>query len=565
MKRSLGALMGALVAAVALTPLGADPVLAAATAPVPSQGSATQLDVGNWNVEWFGSPDFGPTNEALQQENVHDVMAGADMDVWGLSEVVSTTAFDNLVSGMPGYTGVVANDPIVTNGAQYYSDFSNTEQKVALVWRSNMANLVGAKVILTDQNTNFAGRPPVEFTLRGTFDGVTKDLVFIVMHAKAGSTTDAWNLRNPASQALKSYLDTTYPTQDVFVIGDWNDDVDTSITAGKASPYANFVNDSARYTFPTRALSLSGVASTTGYPDFIDHQLNTNEVQAKYVAGSAQAFHPESYVASYSTTTTDHYPVLARYSFTLGGGSGGNQAPTAAFTSSCTNLACTFTDTSTDPDGTIASRSWDFGNGQTSNAANPNVTYAAGGTYAVTLKVTDNSGATATTTKNVTVTAGSGGTPANVIINEVLANEPGSNTAGEGVEIVNTGGTAIDISGWTLSDTTAVRHTFASGTTLQPAKAITVMGAASAVPSGIVAVPASSGGLNLANGGDQVIVKNTTGTTVQSMSYTSALASSDGVSVNRSPDGSATGTWVKHNTISSLARSLGQRADGTTY
>lgn len=565
MKRSLGALMGALVAAVALTPLGADPVLAAATAPVPSQGSATQLDVGNWNVEWFGAPDFGPTNEALQQENVHDVMAGADMDVWGLSEVVSTTAFDNLVSGMPGYTGVVANDPIVTNGAQYYSDFSNTEQKVALVWRSSMATLVGAKVILTDQNTNFAGRPPVEFTLRGTFDGVTKDLVFIVMHAKAGSTTDAWNLRNPASQALKSYLDTTYPTQDVFVIGDWNDDVDTSITAGKSSPYANFVNDSARYTFPTRALSLSGVASTTGYPDFIDHQLNTNEVQAKYVAGSAQAFHPEAYVADYSTTTTDHYPVLARYSFALGGGGGTNQAPTATFTSSCTNLACSFTDTSTDPDGTIASRTWDFGDGQTSTAANPNVTYAAGGTYPVTLKVTDNGGTTATTTKNVTVTAGSGGTPANVIINEVLANEPGSNTAGEGVEIVNIGGTAIDISGWTLSDQTATRHTFASGTTLQPGKAITVMGGASAVPNGIVAVPASSGGLNLANGGDQVIAKNATGTTVQSMSYTSALAGSDGVSINRSPDGSATGTWVKHNTISSLARSLGQRADGTTY
>jgi PKD repeat protein len=565
MKRSLGALMGALVAAVALTPLGADPVLAAATAPVPSQGSATQLDVGNWNVEWFGSPDFGPTNEALQQENVHDVMAGADMDVWGLSEVVSTTAFDNLVAGMPGYTGVVANDPVVTNGAQYYSDFSNTEQKVALVWRSSMATLVGAKVILTDQNTNFAGRPPVEFTLRGTFDGVTKDLVFIVLHAKAGSTTDAWNLRNPASQALKSYLDTTYPTQDVFVIGDWNDDVDTSITTGKASPYGNFVNDSARYTFPTRALSLSGVASTTGYPDFIDHQLITNEVQATYVAGSAQAFHPESYVASYSTTTTDHYPVLARYNFTLGGGGGTNQAPTATFTSSCTNLACSFTDTSTDPDGTIASRTWDLGNGQTSTAANPNVTYAAGGTYPVTLKVTDNGGATATTTKNVTVTAGSGGTPANAILNEVLANEPGSSTAGEGVEIVNIGGTAIDISGWTLSDTTAVRHTFASGTTLQPGKAITVMGGASAIPTGIVAVPASSGGLNLANGGDQVIVRNTAGTTVQSMSYTSTLASSDGVSINRSPDGSATGTWVKHNTISSLTRSLGQRADGTTY
>lgn len=94
-------------------------------------------------------------------------MAGADMDVWGLSEVVSTSAFNTLVSGMPGYTGL-ANDPIVPNGPQYYSDFSNAEQKVALVWRSSMATLVSAKVILTNQNSNFAGRPPVEYTLRGT-------------------------------------------------------------------------------------------------------------------------------------------------------------------------------------------------------------------------------------------------------------------------------------------------------------------------------------------------------------------------------------------------------------
>ncbi|GIG55931.1 hypothetical protein Lfu02_03030 [Longispora fulva] len=567
-KNNLRAFMGAIVAFVAL-PISLAPAAHAATVParisatVPSQGSATQLDVGNWNVEWFGDTGFGPTNEALQQANVRDVMAGADMDVWGLSEVVSTSAFNTLVSGMSGFTGVLANDPIVTNGPQYYSDFNNGEQKVALVWRSSMASLVSAKVILTSQNSNFAGRPPVEFTLRGTFDGATRDLVFIVMHAKAGSTQDAWNLRNPASQALKSYLDSTYPTQDVFVIGDWNDDVDTSITPGNASPYANFVNDTARYGFPTRALSLAGVASTTGYPDFIDHQLNTNEVNAKYVAGSATAFQPQAYIPNYATTTSDHYPVLARYNFTLGGG-GGNQPPTAAFTSSCTNLTCTFTDGSTDADGTITGRSWTFGDGQTSTATNPSVTYAAAGTYPVSLTVTDNGGATHTTTQNVTVTAGGGG-PANVIINEVLANEPGSDTAGEAVEIVNIGGTAISIAGWTVHDGTAVRHTFAAGTTLQPGKAITVFGGASAIPGGIVAVAASTGGLSLANSGDQVILRDAAGATVQSMSYTSSQASSDGVSINRSPDGSATGAWVKHNTISSLPRSPGQRADGTVY
>jgi PKD repeat protein len=71
-------------------------------------------------------------------------------------------------------------------------------------------------------------------------------------------------------------------------------------------------------------------------------------------------------------------------------------------------LAATFTDSSTDSDGSIASRSWDFGDGTTSTAANPSKTYAAAGTYTVGLSVTDNGGASHSTTRQVTVSAGGG-------------------------------------------------------------------------------------------------------------------------------------------------------------
>jgi PKD repeat protein len=86
---------------------------------------------------------------------------------------------------------------------------------------------------------------------------------------------------------------------------------------------------------------------------------------------------------------------------------------------------------SNDPDGTIESYHWDFGDGGTSTAANPSYTYSDPGTYTVELTVTDDRGATNTDQATATI--------ANV--NEPPVADAGGPYSGIVGEVVNFDGT----------------------------------------------------------------------------------------------------------------------------
>jgi len=133
-------------------------------------------------------------------------------------------------------------------------------------------------------------------------------------------------------------------------------------------------------------------------------------------AGTSVSFSPSSVTAGGSATmpvSVGSATVPGTYTITVTGTGASathattvaltvTAAPTARFTSSCTALTCSVDGSSSaDPDGSIASYAWEFGDGASGSGRTATHTYSRAGSYTVTLTVTDDAGASGSTTRTV--------------------------------------------------------------------------------------------------------------------------------------------------------------------
>lgn len=165
-----------------------------------------------------------------------------------------------------------------------------------------------------------------------------------------------------------------------------------------------------------------------------------------------------------------------------------------------------------------------------------------------------------------------------LVLNEMLFDPPNDlpgDANGDGVrdfsddefvEFFNNSGSALDLSGYTLSDAAQVRHTFPNPT-IVPANGVIVIfggGTPTGTFGGAIVQTASEGTLNLNNGGDSVIITNPDGrVAINFDSSTIGISFGQDQSVTRNPD--ITGDFVLHTDANAaLLYSPGLRVDGTT-
>jgi endonuclease/exonuclease/phosphatase family metal-dependent hydrolase len=410
-----------------------------------------------------------------------------------------------------------------------------------------------------------------------------KDLWVVSVHLLTADATT----RNNEANSLVSQIKANIPTGDYLVIGgDFNTD---SRSESCFSTFSQVVTTSSPY--PADKNGNGNTNASRGKP--YDHVLVDADLRAYQTAtviGSSsfsaglvvdtRVYSPLSDIspalsADSGATNMQHMAVIKDFlipgdtvsaSVTVTSPNGG-ESFVGGSTQSITWTASGVTNVKLEY--TLTGSTWSVITSSTAaSAGSYSWTVPSSATTTARVRVSDAANSLITDTSNAafTITTSTGGGAAQVFINEVLANEPGTDVNGEFVELVNSGGTAADLSGWTVSDSTGVRHTFASGTTLPAGGAIVVFGAAVGIPSGVTnAVGASTGTLGLGNSGDTVTVKNASGVTVNTTTYASSLSSTDGVSMNRSPDASSGGAFVLHTTLSSLASSAGKRVSGAAF
>ncbi|MFN3427085.1 MAG: Ig-like domain-containing protein [Candidatus Thermochlorobacter sp.] len=347
--------------------------------------TSSTLDVMTWNIEWFGSTTQGPSDEALQLQNVRDVILNSQADVIGLNEVANVGAFNNLIAALNAATapGTFAGS-LSPFTSQSYDAVDG--QRVGFIWRTAVVNPISFRALLTEGVSttsapppyaqpgyslpSYPGGDPTRYWSSGRFPylmvanvtigSITKRMHFISIHARANGTESAadqrYNMRRYDVEVLRDSLLAQFPDADIVMLGDYNDDVDETVANNPygrppgftESSYIAYVNDLSNFRVISDVLSNAGLRSFPSFDNMIDHIMISDELFSQYIPGGTRVVYANEDIPNYLATTSDHLPVMARFNFNTGQIAGNYQTlPIATSVTAASNVSITNTGTLT--------------------------------------------------------------------------------------------------------------------------------------------------------------------------------------------------------------------------
>ena len=502
---------------------------------------------------------------------------GASYDTKSLNGVIPD-------SGGSGFGVVVVSYP--ANGIQ-----NGSPDGMALVNGATVVQFLSYEGVFTATNGPAAGLTSIEI-------GVTELGTTPVGHALqlsgTGTTYENFTWLSPAANTFGAFntnqifnrvdvaprVSTTTPTNNAT-----NVSVNTNLTITFSEP----VNVTGNWFSISGATSGSHTATVSGGPttftldpnvDFANNENISVKIFAANVTDQDTDDPPDTMAANFN------------FSFTT---VAGDLAPTVASTSPTNNeagvgIATNITITFSEP--VNVSGNWFNLNGAISGAhtaavsggptnftLDPNLDFVNNETVTVNIlavNVTDQD--TNDPPDNMAADYTFAFTTPSLLINEILADPSSTNgdangdgtlnaTQDEFIELVNVTGTALDISGWTLSDALQVRHTFPIGTIIPNLCAVIVFGGGT--PTGafgnVTVQTASSNQLSLNNTNETITLKN--GATIIA-TYTYGTEGGNDQSLTRNPDITGALPLVQHTTATGAAGRLhspGLKVDGTAF
>lgn len=291
------------------------------------------FDLVAWNTNWLGNKNNGPINEPLQQANFKRVLDSLQADIFVFEEVANQQFYRDFVTKYTNYKGFCSSTFSLGGVA-------DDAQRVCFLYKKGVVDSVSARPLLKNATLlpNYpsdparfwaSGRLPFMFTADVNIDGVKKRVNIVGLHARANTSASTNTLaerelqyrqRRYDVEVLKDSLDKFYPDDNLFIVGDYNDDVDETvsvITSTTESSYKKYVDDTKNYQVITKALSDNGYRTYLSQNNVIDHIMVSNELSNTYLQNSVNVELPFMYLANYTTTTSDHIPVLARFQFII--------------------------------------------------------------------------------------------------------------------------------------------------------------------------------------------------------------------------------------------------------